>query len=78
MKTRNIIALLVALPLMAGLTGCKSDDELTAKPAKEMLRVLGGDIEIQSEHGKGTTARITIPCEASLVEKKKHQEISEM
>jgi hypothetical protein len=48
MKTRNIIALLVALPLMAGLTGCKSDDELTAKPAKEMLRVLGGDIEIRA------------------------------
>jgi hypothetical protein len=33
---------------MAGLTGCKSDDELTAKPAKEMLRVLGGDIEIRA------------------------------
>ena len=48
MKTRNIIALLVALPLMVGLTGCKSDDELTAKPAKEMLRVLGGDIEIRA------------------------------
>ena len=48
MKTRNIIALLVALPLMAGLTGCKSDDELTAKPAKEMLRVLGGEIEIRA------------------------------
>ena len=43
-----------------------------------LARMMGGDIEVQSEHGKGTTARITIPCEASLVEKKKHQEISEM
>lgn len=48
MKTKNIIAILVALPIMAGLTGCKSEDELTAKPAKEMLRVLGGDIEIRA------------------------------
>ena len=48
MMTKNIIAILVALPILAGLTGCKSDDELTAKPAKEMLRVLGGDIEIRA------------------------------
>lgn len=48
MKTRNTIAILAALAVMAGLTGCKSDDELTARPAREMLRVLGGDIEIRS------------------------------
>lgn len=48
MKTKNILALLVALPIMAGFTACKSDDETTAKPAKEMLRVIGGNIEIRS------------------------------
>ena len=40
MKTRNIIAILAALPIVAGLTGCKSDEELTAKPAK-LLTVHG-------------------------------------
>lgn len=39
MKTRNIITILAALPIMAGMTGCKSDEELTAKPAKEILIV---------------------------------------
>ena len=48
MKTRNIIAILAALPLVAGVISCKSDDETMAKPAKEMLRVIGGDIEIRS------------------------------
>ena len=39
-----------------------------------LARMMGGDVEIQSELGKGTTARITIPCEATLVEKKKKEE----
>ena len=37
---------------------------------KALTRMLGGNIEVQSEKDKGTTARITIPCEATLVEKK--------
>lgn len=48
MKTRNIITILAALPIMAGMTGCKSDEELTAKPAKEILIVEGGNIEMRS------------------------------
>ncbi len=48
MKTRNIIAILAALPIVAGLTGCKSDEELEAKPAKEILIVEGGNIEMRS------------------------------
>ncbi len=48
MKTRNIIAIIAALPIMAGMTGCKSDEELTAKPAKEILIVEGGNIEMRS------------------------------
>ena len=46
MKTKNIIAILAALPIMAGFVGCKSDDQPEAKPAKEILMVLGGN-EIQ-------------------------------
>lgn len=61
MKTKNIIAILVALPMMAGLTGCKSDDELTAKPAKEMLRVLGGDIEIRATD-ETTVVNVSADC----------------
>ena len=49
MKTRNIIAILAALPIVAGMTGCKSDEELTAKPAKEILLVEEGrSIELRS------------------------------
>ena len=48
MKTKNIIAIMAALPIMAGLGGCKSDDELTAKPAKEILRVEGGSVELRA------------------------------
>ena len=39
-----------------------------------MVHKLGGKIEIQSEKNKGTTARITIPCKASLIEKKREEE----
>ena len=41
---------------------------------KALVHMLGGDIEVHSEKNKGTTAHITIPCEATLVEKKKHEE----
>ena len=41
---------------------------------RALAHMLGGDIEAQSEKGKGTTARITIPCEATMVEKKKKEE----
>ena len=43
MKTKNIIAILAALPMLAGLAGCKSDEETEAKPAKEILIVEGGN-----------------------------------
>ncbi len=61
MKTRNIIAILAALPIMAGMTGCKSDEELTAKPAKEMLRVLGGNVEIRSSD-ETTVVNVSADC----------------
>ena len=58
--TRNIITLLAALPLLAGMTACSSDDESTAKPAKEMLRVIGGDIEMRAGE---ETAVVTIKAD---------------
>jgi signal transduction histidine kinase len=36
-----------------------------------LAHMLGGDVELQSEKNKGTTAHITIPCEAIQVEKKR-------
>lgn len=39
-----------------------------------LAHMMGGDIEAQSEKGKGTTVRITVPCEATLVEKKAKSE----
>ena len=42
---------------------------------KALARMMGGDVEAQSEKGKGTTARITIPCEATQVEKKRSEEV---
>ena len=39
-----------------------------------MVQKLRGKIEIQSEKNKGTTARITIPCKALLIERKREEE----
>lgn len=64
MKTRNIIAILAALPLLAGIVSCKSDEDLSAKPAKEILMVLGGDV-IQyraNETGPTTDVNISADC----------------
>ena len=38
---------------------------------QELVRQMGGTIEMQSELGKGTTAWVTIPCEATRIEKKR-------
>lgn len=61
MKTRNIIAILAALPIVAGLTGCKSDEELDAKPAKEILIVGDGSIEYRANE-EGTEVPVTADC----------------
>lgn len=39
---------------------------------KELTEQMGGVIDFQSEPGKGSTAWLTIPCTATLSEKKKH------
>ncbi|MBQ9186376.1 MAG: BACON domain-containing protein [Prevotella sp.] len=62
MKTRNIIAILATLPLLLpSLTACSSDDVTEAKPAKEMLIVEGGAIELlASEQDK--SVQVTADC----------------
>jgi hypothetical protein len=62
MKTRNIIAILATLPLVAGFTGCKSDEETEAKPAKEILIVEGGSIEFR---GNETDKSVAINADCS-------------
>ena len=62
MKTRNIIAILATLPLVAGFTGCKSDEETDAKPAKEILIVEGGSIEFR---GNETDKSVTINADCA-------------
>ena len=47
---------------------------LDAPIMQALAHLMGGDIEVQSAKDKGTTARITIPCEATLVEKKTREE----
>lgn len=62
MKTRNIIAILAALPIVAGMTGCKSDEEMTARPAKEILLVEEGrSIELRSGDEEKTVT-VTANC----------------
>ena len=36
---------------------------------QEMIRQMGGSIEIQSEEGKGVTVYVIIPCEMTAMEK---------
>ena len=65
MKTKNIIAILAALPVMGvTLTACSSDDITDAKPAKEILMVVGGDV-IQyraNETGPAQEVNISADC----------------
>ena len=42
---------------------------------QELVRQMGGSIEIQSEEGKGTTVYVTIPCEMTALEKNSEQAI---
>ena len=61
MKTKIFFTILAALPLVAGLSGCKSDNETQAKPAKEILKVEGGNIEIRANEETKEVA-ITADC----------------
>ena len=41
MKKRYIFAFCLALPLLAGLAGCSSDDDSTSKTGSELLNAEG-------------------------------------
>ena len=53
-----------------GLIGSGLDIPIVHLLAKQM----GGTIEIQSDYGKGTSVWVSIPCTASVIEKKRNQE----
>lgn len=64
MKTKIFFTMLVVLPLIAGLAGCKSEDETGAKPAKEKLMVVGGN-EVTfraNEEGPSSEVNISADC----------------
>lgn len=57
---------------------CKSDSYgnenikgLGLSITKELVRQMGGTVDITSEQGSGTTVYITIPCSASVIKRKK-------
>jgi len=52
-----------------GLIGSGLDLPIVQLLAKQM----GGTIEIQSDYGQGTSAWVSIPCTASVIEKKRDQ-----
>ena len=62
MKTRNIIAILAALPIMAGFVSCKSDEDLSAKPAKETLIVEEGYTIAMASGDESGKVTITADC----------------
>ena len=62
MKTRNIIAILAALPIVAGFTGCKSDEDLSAKPAKETLIIEEGNTIMMASGDESGKVTITADC----------------
>ena len=63
MKTRNIIAILAALPIAAAFTACSSDEVTEAKPAKEMLIVEGSIIELPADQkDEPVSVQVTSDC----------------
>ena len=38
---------------------------------RELLRQMDGTLDINSEEGSGTTVYMTIPCQASVIKRKK-------
>ena len=62
MKTRNIIAIQAALLIVAGFTGCKSDEDLSAKPAKETLVIEEGNTIMLASGDESGKVTITADC----------------
>ena len=43
---------------------------ISQEAEKAMAKQLGGDISISSEQGKGTTVWISLPCTATVIDRK--------
>jgi signal transduction histidine kinase len=52
-----------------GLIGSGLDMSIVQLLVKQM----GGTIEVQSDYGKGTSVWVSIPCTASVIEKKRNE-----
>ena len=61
MKTKIFITILTSLSLMVALTGCEGGYASEVLPAKEMLRVLDGVIEIKADVEE-TVVKVTADC----------------
>lgn len=61
MKTKIFITILTSISLLSVLTGCKGEFANEVLPAKEMLRVLDGVIEIKSDVEE-TIVNVTADC----------------
>ena len=62
MKTRHIFAIVAVAALTAGLTGCKSDEELAAKPAKEVILVEEGSSIVMASGDMTKDVKIRANC----------------
>jgi hypothetical protein len=62
MKTKNIIAILATLPILAGFSGCKSDDITDARPENETLIIEEGNTIMMASGDESGRVTITADC----------------
>ena len=68
MKTKNIIAILAAMPIVALTVACSSDEEKDAKPAKETLMVVGGSIQQYAADEQRAEFQVQADCRWTINE----------
>jgi hypothetical protein len=68
MKTKNIIAILAAMPIVALTVACSSDEEKEAKPAKETLMVVGGSIQQYAADEQRAEFQVQADCRWTISE----------
>ena len=68
MKTKNIIAILAAMPIVALTVACSSDEEKEAKPAKETLIVVGGSVQQYAADEQRAEFQVQADCRWTINE----------